>query len=343
MLTSWSKSALVALPLLVLIRPAADEVAFQPKADAEVARKFELELELGLDDVSLSMNGQDIGKDAMGDMADAHVLVNYSVGATDKYVKSKDGKAQELVRTYDTLALHAEAAEDSEDNAKVKELEGKSIRFAWSADKNAYEKTFDGKEAKGEEKDLALLSVDMDVTCLLPEKKVSEGDTWTARGDAIGGLFFPGGLPPMKADGDSAEGDQVIAGVLEQLMKKLEELKVTCTYKGSHEDGSTRIGTIEFLFDGDAKLDLADVIQEAIESGSPGEAPDVEISASLKVKGTGKLEWDLAAGHLHAFEMQSDLGLVADVEAQFEQQGQSFGMKTHVSASGKGDWKIALK
>lgn len=343
MLTSWPKSALVALPLFLTLSPASDEVAFRPKGDVEVAKKFELEIELGLDDVSMNVNGQDIGSEAMGEMADARVLVSYVVGATDKYVKTKEGKALELVRTFDSLALHAEAAEDSEDNAKVKDLEGKRVRFAWSDDKKAYEKSFDGEDAGGEEKDLERLSPDMDVTCLLPDEKVAEGDTWTARGGAIGALFFPGGLPPMQADGGSDEGDAVIAEILEQLEKSFEEIKVNCTYKGSREDGSTRIGTIEFAYEGSAKLDLAEIVQDALESSSPGEAPDVEMTAELKMKGEGKLEWNLAAGHLHAFEMQADLGVVADVEAQFEQQGQSFAMTTHVAASGKGDWKLALK
>src|SRR5204862_8018757 len=93
-----------------------------------------------------------------------------------------------------------------------------------------------------------------------------------------------------------------------KLAPALKDLKVTCKYKGLHEDGGKKYGDIRFSFDGKAKLDLSDLAARMAEIGeSDGPKPDVDMQVDLSLKGEGSREWDQAAGILHAFEMQADL------------------------------------
>jgi hypothetical protein len=337
---SLLRPALLALPLLALA-PVSDELAFRPKADAEVAKELAIELELGLDDFTLSINGQDIGSEGMGDMDDAHVLLNVDLGVTDKYVQVKDGAVRELLRTFDAIALRAELGPESQDNTDVDAFEGKTVRFLWDDEKKEHVKSV--VDAAGEEALLAGLEADMDLTRLLPEKKVSDGDTWDVKGDALADLFFPGGSFPVTEEDGESGSDEALDGLLEELVKKLGAITVHCTYKGAHEDGKVKVGEIAFRFDGKADLDLAGMLEDAIAEDAPEEVPDLEITSTLELRGEGKLLWDLASGHLHAYEMSSDLGLEADIGATLEQQGQSLEMKAHVGASGQGTWSLVRK
>lgn len=340
MLSRWPRTAFLCAPLLLALAPVSDELAFKPKDGTEVAKKLELELELGLDDFSLSVNGQDVGKDAVQGLDGASVLLHFAAGTTDKYVKSEGGKIVELLRTYDDLALKSEMGDESSDDTDVDAFEGHTVRFRWDAEKKEYAKSWEGKAADDDA--LADLSPDLDVTCLLPEKKVAEGDTWEVKGEALAGLFFPGGLMPMKAD----EGDEESAAaeaLVEQLEKKLEEFKVTCTYKGAREDGKLQVGEVAFQFDGKAALDLAQLLEEAMAEDAEGEMPEIDVQSAMTLKGEGTLTWDLAGGHLRTLHMEADLGLSVDAKAQMEQEGQSLDLAAHFAASGKGTWDLGVK
>lgn len=343
MLTTSTRRAFATLPLvlgLLALSPVADELAFHPKDGSEVGKKLAIELELGLDSVELSVNGQDIGEDAIQGLDEAKVLVNLGVATTDAYVKSKDGQVLELLRTFDDLSLRSEMGEDSKDDPDVDAFEGQTVRFLWNADKKEYERSF--KDGKGDVDALVDLSPDQDVTCLLPDKKVAEGDTWKVKGDVLRGLFFPGGVMPRKADGGQGAGEMAEL-VTKQLAEKVKDFEVTCTYKGAHEDGKLQLGEIAFQFDGKIDLDLAELLKQALEADAEGEVPDLDLTSNLSMKGEGTLKWDVAAGRLHALAMTADLGLEVDADADMQQDGQSLKIHAHLGASGKGSWELGLK
>lgn len=340
MLTLPFRPAFLAVPLLLVLAPASDELAFHPKADTELAKTLELELELALDDFSLEVNGQELGKDSIQGLDGMGVLLHVNVGTTDKYVKCADGKIVELLRTFDDLALRTEVGDESSEDVDVDDFEGQTARFRWDAEKKEYAKSW--VDAKIDDEALAGLHPDADITCLLPEKGVKEGDTWKVKGVALTGLFFPGGMLPASSQDDSGSNVDAEA-LLAELQKKLEALEVTCTYKGAREDGTKQLGEIAFQFDGSVELDLATLIEEAIAEDAQEEVPEFDMRSSMTLKGEGALTWDVAAGHLHAMKMNADLGLTVDASAHMEQEGQSLEVKAHFAASGKGDWKLAVK
>lgn len=335
------RPAFLCAPLLLALAPLSDELAFHPKADAQVERKLAIELEVGLDDFTLSVNGQDVGSEGVEGLDDLKALVHVAMTTTDTYVKSADGKPLELTRTFDDLSLKTEAGDESNEDADVDAFEGKTARFRWNEEKKDYAKSW--TEPGPDEKALEGLHPDMDVACLLPSGKVEEGDTWEVKGEELVGLFFPGGLFPSKADDANASAGLEAEKLLAQLEEKMKAFTVTCTYKGAHEEGKDQVGEIAFHYDGSVDLDLGELIADAI-SGSGGEdVPDFEMKTAMKMKGEGTVDWLLGAGRLHAMKMKSELGLTIDAKASMEQQGQSLDIEAHFSASGTGDWDLSVK
>ncbi|MBK7877893.1 MAG: hypothetical protein IPJ77_19610 [Planctomycetes bacterium] len=142
MLTTWTRPAFLCAPLLLALAPVSDELAFHPKADEKVERTLAIELEVGLDDASLSVNGQEIGTEGLEGLDQLHALVHVGMTTTDTYVKSADGKPFELLRAFDALSMKTETGDESKDDTDVDAFEGKTARFLWDKEKKDYAKSW---------------------------------------------------------------------------------------------------------------------------------------------------------------------------------------------------------
>jgi hypothetical protein len=287
------------------------------------------------------VNGENVPSEEM-DMGDA-IHMNMVVGVTDKYVETKEGKPLDLLRTFDEMSLDARAGDEKHAVEEFKAIEGKTVRFKWNEESKAYDKSF--HESKGDDDTIAALDDDMDLRVLLPEKKVAEGETWEVPANHLMQLFMPGGLVGVPHSGEEGEAFQIVHDEFKtKLAPALKDLKVTCKYKGLHEDGGKKYGEIRFSFDGKAKLDLSDLAARMAAIGeTDGPKPDVDTQVDLALKGEGSLDWDQAAGVMHAFEMQADLsaGVQARVKADVEDQHLEYTMKGDVL--GKAKWELAAK
>lgn len=333
---------ILALPLALAASTPSDEVAFAPAANSTVGKELKVELELQMDDVSFSVNGEDIPPEALGPIHGQKVLAHILIGVTEKYVASKDGQPIDLLRTFDELSMKAEIGDETEDGSEeAAEFEGRTVRFVWDEDKKEYTKSW--HESEGDDDKLEGLLDDMDLRVLLPSKKVAEGDTWDVPAEGLAALFMPGGLV---GGGDESADEEAFAAFEEELRGQVEEFvkefKVHCTYGGTREDDGVRVAEIRFTFEGAPKLDLGPLVERiAQESG----APQADIVASLggDLKGDGTLLWNQGASRAHAFDMSSQIGLSADLEAQAEEQGQSFRVVVSARASGKATWEMRAK
>lgn len=337
----FSTAAQFTAPLLFALALPADEIQFHPKAASEATKKLTLELELKLDEFALSVNGEEMPPDAMGGMQEQSLLVNLMIGVTDKYVETKEGKPTELLRTFDEVKLSAEAGEQKNDVHELEEIVGKTVRFKWNEDSQAYDRTF--HESKGEDEELENLLADMDVMALLPEKKVSAGDTWEVSGEHLASVFLPGGLMGKSSKGDNDETFQEVQDALKaELEPALKDFKIQCKYKGSRDEGGVRVNEIAFTFDGQAKLDVSELMKKISEIQSGGQAPETDVDAkvSLELKGEGTLLWDGAAGRMQAFDMQAEISASADISATVDQGGQSMEFKMTAASSGKATWAM---
>lgn len=331
----------LALPLALAAALPSDELAFAPAANSSVAKELKVDVELTMEDVSFTVNGEDVPPEALGPITNQKVLAHLLIGVTEKYVESKEGRPIDLLRTFDDLSMKAEIGGNTEDATdEAKAFEGRTVRFRWNEDKKEYDKSW--HESTESEDKLEGLLADMDLRVLLPTKKVSEGDSWDIAAEELGALFMPGGIPGGGSEGDTegmAAIEEDLRGQLEGFVK---DFKVHCKYGGTREDGGAHVAEIRFTFEGTPKIDLGPIIQRVV---SEQKGPDADIAASITadLKGEGTLLWDQKASHAHAFDMSSQIGLTADMEAQAEEQGQSFRVVVSARAGGKATWEMRAK
>lgn len=328
------------VPLCLALAPAADEVGFHPKADLELAKKLEIELEPEIRNVTFSMNGQDMGegiKEVLGKSA----LVNLSVEVKDTYAKTKNGRIEELVRAFDKVGLHAEFDDDSNDVNALEKISTPKVRFVWDEKASEYTRSFEG--GSGDDKLIAALEADMDVTALLPGKSVSSGDTWDVAGTKLGGLFLPGGMFQFGDDEDASSPKVDTDKIEKMLAEAFEKFKATCTYKGTSEKEGAKLGAIDFEFDDKIELNLGDLLHDALSEQMGGDDVELELRVSLTLKGHGTLTWDMAAGHVHELDMQADISINGSFSMHGEQEGQEMSLEASIEAGGPGTWKMTVE
>lgn len=331
--------ALLVAPFALVLAPAADEVKFQPKADLELAKTLTISLEPELRDLSVRMNGQDVGA-GMQEMIGESAVVELEIGVTDTYAKTKDGRILDLLRVFDKLAVHADVGDESNDEDLLSKLGTKSVRFTWDEESKKHARAFEG--GGGDDKLIARLEPDMDVTCLLPAKAVSEGDTWDVMGAELGGLFLPGGM--IDVSEESGDGPDIdVEEVQELLRQSVAKFKVSCAYKGVTEKDGVKLGAIEFTFDDKAELDLGEFMREAMAEQMGDESVEIELRVSMALKGQGTLLWDMAAGHANALDMTAELTLNGTLSIDAEHEGQSMSIDGSFEAGGPATWKMTVE
>lgn len=328
---------LLALPLLAFTGRA-DKVNFQPSEGATVSKELSLSATFYLDDMRMIVDGNEMPAEMMGGAMEEGLMVEMTIGVTDEYVKSEENKMLELLRSYDELSMEAGPESQAENVDEFGELEDSTISFKWDADAGEYVKSF--ADGEGEEDLLENLEADMDFMALLPTGEVSEGDTWEAKGKDLGGIFLPGGVPGSGSmdDADAEEFEELFKEEMEaQLGTAFEEFSIQCTYMGTKEEDETAVGVIEFKFEGDMEIDLADMIQQVIElqAGEMDFSADIAAMVAAEFEGEGLLLWDMKGGHMHSFEMSGDLMVTADIEGDIDAMGEAHSVEMAVEASGE--------
>lgn len=334
---------LAALPLLAFTSRG-DRVSFQPGEGVSTTKELTFSTTFYLDDMSVTMDGQELPAEMMGAAMEEGLLIDASITVTDEYVASKEGRMLTLLRSFDELTLEAGPESQAEIVDEFAELEDSTVSFKWDAEAEEYVKTF--HESEGDEDLLENLDPDMDFTALLPDGEVSEGDTWEASGERLGAIFFPGGVPanPGSDEEDAEEMAELFREELEgQLTEAFEDFVITCTYTGSREEGDITVGVIEFKFEGETSLDLSDLIQEAIDmqAGDAGVEADISATIGFEFEGEGTLLWNLRAGHVYGFSMSGDITLSADVEGDVDAMGESHSMEMSAEVSGEASWELS--
>ena len=80
------------------------------------------------------------------------------------------------------------------------------------------------------------------------------------------------------------------------------------------------MGEIAFKFQGEASIDLSDLMAAIVDMQTAGQDIEADVMATLDLEfqGEGTLLWHLAEHRVHSFQMSSDMTLLADVEADVE-------------------------
>lgn len=336
--------AALTLPLLVALRQRADEPVFAPKADHELGKNFEFELELQLEDLSVKANGQELPSEMVGSGMEEPLSISATIAVTDQFVATKAGRHAELLRTFEALAFEAGSGGSSEKSEDLAGLQGTKVRFKW--DEEASDYVVSVAEGSAEQSSVEGLSPDMDLLPLLPGREVEVGATWTVKGADLATVFLPGGMLPLPSSGEAEEFMGVVREELEgQFAQAFKDLELRCKYAGSREEDGQRLGEIEIQFQGKASIDLSEILKNAIamQAGEVDVEVDLNASLDLDFKGEGSLVWNLGARHVHGFEMSSDMTALLDVEADISAMGQEQQMEAAAEFSGKASWKLGTK
>lgn len=342
-----SKSAmllvLAASPFVLAPSPSADEVSFHPKAGSTLGKQFEVAIEITMDDVSFTVQGNDMSEQ----MGSVDLEADGSMSISDQYVAVADGRPTELIRSFDDVEFAWSASDESGHADEMEKLESRKVRFKWNADEKRYDVSF--HESEGDSDLLEGLAEDMDLRALLPEDEVSSGDSWEVPISGLGAALFAGSnFEKGELSGEEQVDELLRSEILPQLEKAGESIKTTCTYKGSREVDGVRAGVIEIKFEGKPSLDLSSAIQRMIELQTEGQEIEIDVGVekadvTSEITGKGELLWNLGAGHLHAFSMQSNFDLDVDIQVEIDAQGESVPIAFEAAFKGTGDWKVETK
>jgi len=337
-------TALVAAPLLLALDLRGDALAFHPEAGSSVDKELVIAGAMYIDDVILNVDGEEMPAEMLGDMTDMALELELTEEVTDEYVKSADGKALVLMRTFNDLAMSMTAGGESQEPTEESDMVGSKIKFTWNEDEDKYDVTLE--EGDADEESLEGLDVDMDFTYLLPDDEVKEGATWEVTGMEAMRMFLPGGVNVGSGgdvmDDEMGLGDMFDDVVMPQLEDAVEDFTVDCTYNGTDEDGAAQIG---FEFEGEMSIDFSEMVMAALEEQDMGGMEvdaDITMTLDIEMEGKGTLTWDAEAGRAAGFEMAADMMLLMDAAADIEAAGEAHTAEGTLELSGELEYEMTI-
>lgn len=338
-------SPLVLSAGLVALAAPADQVSFHPEEGKELTKVFESRMSLGLEDLLIEVNGEEMDPSMMGmdfDLDSATLEGKISVEVADTYVKMGDNRPLELLRNFVELAGEFETGFGESKSSEDEDLVGHTVRFKWDDEAGEYVASYEGEG--GDEDQLAKLSEDMDLRALLPSGAVSEGDSWRVAWADNLSLVMPGfdvgSLGDLVAEQAAEDEDfpaEAFDSVMEQFREIFADASATCTYRGTREVDGKQLGVIGIESEIIGDIDMVSIIEEAI-AASGEEMPEGagfdDFTFDVSVDLVGELLWDSAAGHVHSMELEGDLNGTVNVEMNVAEQGMEFSLAASVEISG---------
>ncbi len=332
-----SLPCLVLVPFLCAAALLADGVAFAPAEDTTLTKRFRFEVDLEMDDLSVMVNGQDIGEmlQLEEDMA---ASMSIDAAVTDTYEKVGGGRPLALVRAYDELVFAYEANGES-DETHQDDVEGSQVRFTWNEDDETYDRAFVDEDEEG---NLDVLHEDMDLRALLPEGEVDEGDSWEVDPERVLDVLLPGTDPVslLTAADIPEEGRGFAQAIAEGFGEIGEETTLVCTYRGTRDVDGVEAAIIAVELEGSLGIDLISALS-AMEL--PADADIESATLELQFEGEGELLWNMAAGHLLSFELNADVEIEFDGSVNADVEGNSISAEGQVYFSGEAKWSAGLE
>lgn len=326
-----------ALLLVPLGLPAA--LSFHPEEDTVLSKEFTIEAAFELDDMSVLVNGQDMSDGV--DLGDFDMQASVTALLSDEYVSVEDGRPLELLRRFDEVSMEYDTnGEQGSENAE--DIEGVAVVFKWNDDTEGYDVDFAEDSESADESVLEGLMEDMDFRGLLPAGDAEQGDSWDVESDTIVGLMFPGMQLSHILSMAQDSGDGIPEGILEQLEDLHEGLEMTCEYTGVRDVDGVSAGVIQITMEGSSALDLSAVLGDAMELPEGADSNIEEATLGVSLEGEGELLWNVEAGHMLSFELESELELELNAVAAVEVQGNSLDVEGSIALLGEISWSAAL-
>ncbi|MEW6072675.1 MAG: hypothetical protein AB1726_08815 [Planctomycetota bacterium] len=293
--------ALPALLLAAALLPG-DAPAFHPALAVSLVKTFAVRAELSLDDVSMTVNGEEQDPTALGLPADLRATLRYEAGATDTYAKVEGGRPLDFQRSFDAGRFGFESSTGDSDAVIADQVVGKTARFVWDEAAGEYTRSIEGEDAGEAAEVLAFIHPDLELSLLLPAGEVEKGDEWTVRGLALVPVLLPGvDLEKILVEkpADVFAGESAREAIADAILAALKEIEATCTWGGTVEEDGVSLGVIEFAGTIDRTLDLDPTIWVHGAEGVELEGSHLRVTIELDLE--GECRWDLGAGHFRSF------------------------------------------
>lgn len=357
-LKTLTLATLCLAPALLALQPRGTAIAFSIAEGSTRTKSFTSTLEMSMDDMAMTMNGQE--SPAQPDV-EMHVTGTTTTTVTDEYVKLRDGAPAVLKRTYDaigqTQAMEMEidvmgTVQNNDTSVGASsELEGTTVIFRWSEDAEDYVAAFPEDDG-GEEELLEGLREDMDLRSLLPSGEVAEGDEWELPPTALRDVLGAGGdlkLVPEESDESNEFGDMSPEmGSQDQWFTEDMEGEVKATFQGTRttEEG-VKVAVIVYAIEISNAVDMTDAAREGLEAQEmPPGVEDMQINSSdveVTIEGEATLLWNIEDGYVHSFELSSEFGLVMDVDMEMSAQGMKFAIEQSMEFSGSMTLEVSVE
>jgi hypothetical protein len=329
-----------------------DEAGFHPGKHAILTKAFAEDLALEMDSFDFSVDGQPVQQD----MPEVRVQAERRFTLGDEYLEVEDGRVKKLLRTHERISGASTASisdgEEEEHTAQLtSELEDAVVRFEWNEERQEYDRSFE-EGGTGVEEHLNHLEPEADFLAFLPQGPVDKDDAWEVDASALGRVFAPGGdlrlTPASLGDEPYVEMEMppMIGAAITSLAQSGSawEGTIKAKYAGAAEEDGVRLGRIELEVDATAEVDLTDLYARSVESlGQDFGFTFDEMRLRWKLSGRGHLLWDLAGGHAHAFELESDADVEAHLGWKQRVADREVGIESVYRLSGASQVKMALE
>jgi hypothetical protein len=323
------RSTPLAVSLLLALAPSAGEtLRFQTPVGERVTKTFSDSLALTL--CSWRTDRESVPLDVAA--GEPNELRRESVLTyTEHYRESGSERPNVLARSFGPLSRKHGLCVLSglfslrESSGASSELEGATVVFTWSDSAKAYDARYE-KRAGGDETLLPVLRQDTDLRGWLPQRSVSEGDTWSIEGSALRALLAPGGELSFKSN-------DVNVGSRADPLSRLADAewfdgeltgRLRATFAGVREVNGTQLAVV------DLKGELA---SRGETESNHGGALDVE-QLVWNARLTGELRWVLASGRLDGYSLEGDSSLVLNWKSTHDVHGQPISNESEFTFAG---------
>jgi hypothetical protein len=318
-------TALACLPLCASF-PAVQTFAFRAEKGAAVEKTYEMGLTLDLDELAISVGGEEVPAEELGapemSMVQASKLV-----FLDTYPEGAEGPPKLLHRKFVSLAneerqtMGGDGESESETKTEKSDLEGRTVAFVWDADAAEYTARYEGEGA--DEALLADLIEDCDLRGLLPAGDVAEGESWELDPEVFDLLTGPGGDVGLVDPNDEEEDDSD----LDEQFRDNTEGELKATFKELREVDGIRVAVL--VIEGSAKT-------HASKKGSEGEGHAGTNGYELEFADVeGEVLWNAKAGRAHSYQLTAKVQAKITEDATLEFDGQSIEMSQRMTLVGE--------
>lgn len=329
-----------------------ETLRFSPAGAAELSKTFSATYDMTLEELSLLVDGQDIGE--MLGQPEVDLTLTTGINLIDTYVASDARRPLKLLRRFDagnmamdvSAAMAGESQEDSQETASS--LNGLQVVYTWNPETESYDLAF-AEDQAGDASLLEGLVEETDMRSVLPREEVSVDDTWEFNvADLLMQTSAPAGDLHFEFEGaeDSDEMEAILGPLMEEFGQLGEQLMAgvgKATYKGLIEQDGLKLGSIELELKIDNTVDVSALLGRIVEevlAEQEGVPEDVafDFSAaniSVSVEGTGILLWNPATGLPHSCNLdgEASFGLELGASVSAEGESQSFDVKLAFSGS----------